>query len=1731
MAVEIPVVVDIDKAFQDAARRVKQAIKPLEQEITDKGVLELKFRTTVAIDELNKFGNSVKVVSKDTKEGTAVIERSFEDLWANGKPKLDDLRSALASFKTSLNSKWNNGKMDSPDVESLQKAIILMEEYLNQRNRVVQLTEEQYRKTLMAARAEEERNFIINSEAKTMAEMSERISALRGRLQNVAPGGSEWKKTAREIVKATEALEAFNRKYAIITTKPGSINRITAEMQILEEKWNSMSKRQKFDPDGNLTKSAQKVVDKFRQLTNESEKFGRSLRDTAGVASKELDTTNSKLASLIKNSIRLIALHSATTFIRNVREVTAEFELQKVALGSIIQDTERASSLFRQIKAAAIESPFEIKDLVTYTKQLSAYQIETDKLFDTTMKLADVSAGLGVDMGRLILAYGQVRAASVLRGQELRQFTEAGIPLVEKLADKFSELNKRTVTTGEVFELISKRLVPFQMIDDIFTEMTSAGGMFYKMQEKQAETLQGQWNNMKDAISIMYDEIGRTKTVHSAMSEMIKDARWLMLHWRDVASVIKVAGSALLTYVAVVKTQVWWTKLVAAAETAAAAAESSREITLRGLTARIIGKSAAEKIARKATVLHTAAMKAADVAATSFGKTMWRLVAILAKNPFGIALIAVGALASKFMTLSNSADEVEQSVSSADRSIQELSRARGFDDLIEQYERLASKTDRTAKEEAALRDISRELAKVFPKATEKINEQTGALILNVEQMKKYSESAQELIKSGQEAMIKENENQIKALERRSSQIEKVKKQGYGFVGVSLYYNLDKDTKNTAKLTQEYIELNEQILQLKNTNNELRDSINGVKKETADTKVPYPPIPDDKSGDRLQRLRNEISDLNNAYKKYIELSKYEGKIAAKQDIGILFPSLKGMEPTYENMVKRLEDMLKQYNGDADATRIIEQAIANVKFDEIKRSFEEKLKELADKIKDSETARNFFNDILGLTGDKDIAANLTMSIYGDSSSNLEDQLKKQLTSAFTLDASKIAAKGLDAKAIKADVDKAIREGDFAGLAQYLDFVAGKSKDTAKSILQDRIRQNAEIAKSYAKLLMKYDEIEQQRVNITNQANQDIETLQKGLNLELKAIAERGGTEEEIARAKARNAAAQSAVNAERDLQLDRLTKEYRLFFSTIGIISNKSARDIAQKQKKMLTDQFVRGQISLSKYKREIKEINDQLEKYAKNRGMFSEYLKGGLDAAIEKMRQYSEDLVGFSSTIKLKDGVFAPTDEERKFLDKMDKVLNFGNFSKIFKKGPKLTLETQINQAALDARHKAQLEGKSAFEQEIEAEAAAAAASSDAADKIMQAAANFQAGFSQFEEIFYGVVNMIGYAEKQYEREKKAMGKDIVYSGNEPYPEERFFGWNRNFVSSFEKFKSGDVFGWFWDIGEAFSELINPTEKWHQLIDIQSVKIEKLEYQYGRIEKSIQESFGSDYIANYNKQLDILYAKQAAYEEQARLESEKGKKKDGDAIDNYKKQARAVADQIADMESQLSEFFSGTDITSAAKDFATAWIDAYKEFGSTTDAMKEKFQDMVQEMVTNSLAARVMQNLLDPIFKQIDELSQEGGELSAQDIATIAAAANAIIPNINDAMTTLMGTLNTAGYNIRQQAGQLTGIKRNIANATEESITGLAAGVNTQNFYMSYVPIISANVAAIVTYLTGDSTQTSGATPITPTNSELMMGHLDSLDRNLGAMLDLLRQVTTNRDGSFTNSKSLAIRMS
>ena len=287
--------------------------------------------------------------------------------------------------------------------------------------------------------------------------------------------------------------------------------------------------------------------------------------------------------------------------------------------------------------------------------------------------------------------------------------------------------------------------------------------------------------------------------------------------------------------------------------------------------------------------------------------------------------------------------------------------------------------------------------------------------------------------------------------------------------------------------------------------------------------------------------------------------------------------------------------------------------------------------------------------------------------------------------------------------------------------------------------------------------------------------------------------------------------------------------------------------------------------------------------------------------------------------------------------------------------------------------------------------------------------------------------------------------------------------------------AGDPIAIINGIGSAISGLAGlftagQVRKANKEIERQQELLDQLSYSYERLQKAQEKAFGGDYISNYQNQLDNLQAQQEAYLKQADAERSKGKKADEDKIKEYEEQARDTADAIKDMQSELSEYFLGTDLTSSARDFANAWIEAYKEFGSTTDAMKEKFQDMIQNMIVESFAAKVIQTALSDIFTEIDNMTKDG-IFDMSEAAKVANMTNQAIDNIDVGMTNLMNALSQAGISVRGMGSNLTGISRDIATASEESILGLAAGINTQNFYISQVP---PKLDVIIGLLQGDN---------------------------------------------------------
>lgn len=196
----------------------------------------------------------------------------------------------------------------------------------------------------------------------------------------------------------------------------------------------------------------------------------------------------------------------AQHFAMSIITTGGEMEKQHIALQSILGDMQNANTMFNQIKELALNSPFTFSELNRDVKQLAAYGVEYDQLYDTTKRLADMSSGLGVSFDRIALAFGQVQARGWLDGKELRQIAYAGIPLLNKLSEFYSKQEGRNVSTSEIKTRISNREVSFNDVKSIFWQMTDAGGQFYNMQQVLSETLLGRYNKLKDAWEIMLAE-------------------------------------------------------------------------------------------------------------------------------------------------------------------------------------------------------------------------------------------------------------------------------------------------------------------------------------------------------------------------------------------------------------------------------------------------------------------------------------------------------------------------------------------------------------------------------------------------------------------------------------------------------------------------------------------------------------------------------------------------------------------------------------------------------------------------------------------------------------------------------------------------------------------------------------------------------------------------------------------------------------------------------------------------------------------------------------------------------------------------------------------------------------------------------------------------------------------------------------------------------------------------
>lgn len=507
-----------------------QSLKKLEEDIT---------RAEARMKELADWMNKIMASNPD-KSGQTETLRQLQNEYYGLKTYVEQLYSQLSNAGNGMQAFANSlvkGSTSAKEHEQRQRELTnAFEKYFHVQE---QSTAAEQRNAAAIARnnaARQESVAAIRRQAEALVQS--RVAALEGQQRQIA----ELYKNGKGVM-STEEIDRIRNAYA-------AVSRELMELRSVMQNVHSYSTKQLFSFGrgtsnlspliGSMQASLQKTLEVGRAAARVQSDLAKAFRQ-ANQSANQMSGTLQDLKSLF---LQGGLVYGAQQFVMSIIQVGGEMERQHIALQSILGDVQNANTIYGQIQELALRSPFTFSELNKDVKQLAAYGVKYEDLYDTTKRLADMSAGLGVSFERIALAFGQVQARGWLDGKELRQIAYAGIPLLSKLSELYSEREGKKVSTSEIKKRISNREVGFEDVKQIFWDMTDVGGEFYNMQDVLSQTLLGRWLKLKDAWEIMLSDFASGKSiVGSTLSFIIDRVTDLVQSMHTLAPVVTAAFS------------------------------------------------------------------------------------------------------------------------------------------------------------------------------------------------------------------------------------------------------------------------------------------------------------------------------------------------------------------------------------------------------------------------------------------------------------------------------------------------------------------------------------------------------------------------------------------------------------------------------------------------------------------------------------------------------------------------------------------------------------------------------------------------------------------------------------------------------------------------------------------------------------------------------------------------------------------------------------------------------------------------------------------------------------------------------------------------------------------------------------------------------------------------------------------------------------------------------------
>lgn len=515
-------------------------------------------KTTIMAGKFDVAMEKMKSAMKDFAITQKVSVDLMQDAWKQMSASFDAMLKAQQNATSSGNNSGSGGgnsQYADNTVGNLQEIIALEEkrrkemtlgsDALRDQNKLIEEQKAKLRgettsdqvKAAQAAKKELQEAFTMP--ARGLADAEKKLQQLQSLSAKFQGKGildkTQWNRLNTQIQTTQEKIDKLRQK------KPTSIQDVLgmdeSSVDAIAKKMAAL-KKVTVDPDN--AEQVKKLGDEYQKLKRrQAELMGQNIQMTH---------SNNYLAQsfgYIRNRlVYAMTLGAITSFTKQVYEIRGQYELLERSLGVLVNSFERGSQIFQELNQMAIESPFTLMELAGAAKQLTAYNFAANEVVDTTRRLADISAALGVPMERLTYNLGQIRAQTVLTARDARDFANAGLPIVASLAEHFTELEGKIVTTGDVYDRMSKKMVSYSDVMAVLNKMTDEGGKFFEFQAKQAETLRVQMANLNLAWNNMLNDIGKSN--QGLLSFFPNALKSLLQNWQSIDRVLK---SMALTFV------------------------------------------------------------------------------------------------------------------------------------------------------------------------------------------------------------------------------------------------------------------------------------------------------------------------------------------------------------------------------------------------------------------------------------------------------------------------------------------------------------------------------------------------------------------------------------------------------------------------------------------------------------------------------------------------------------------------------------------------------------------------------------------------------------------------------------------------------------------------------------------------------------------------------------------------------------------------------------------------------------------------------------------------------------------------------------------------------------------------------------------------------------------------------------------------------------------------------